>query len=71
MARRSGYSPSVWVLGSAGPCLPGGVLDADEAAKLEVLGAAEDPLSEMGRALALRESARQAFTKLDRAPPQE
>eukprot|EP00969_Alexandrium_andersonii_P114896 5081412-Alexandrium_andersonii.AAC.1 len=29
MARHSGYSPSMWVLGSAGPHLPGGLLDAD------------------------------------------
>eukprot|EP00969_Alexandrium_andersonii_P193381 8540731-Alexandrium_andersonii.AAC.1 len=59
------------VLGSAGPRLPVGLLDADEAARLEVLKAAEDPESEMGRA-------RQAFVKLDkqlalpaRPPPQE
>ena len=38
---------------------------ADEAAKLEVLEAAEDPESEMGRASAMRGNARQAFVQLD------
>ena len=65
MMRHAGYSPNMWVLGSAGPRLPGSLLDADEAARIEVQQAADDPESEMGRTLATRESARCAFVKLD------
>jgi len=65
MLRHAGYSPNMWVLGSAGPRLPGSLLDADEAARIEVQQAADDPESEMGRTLATREAARLAFVRLD------
>ena len=65
MLRHAGYSPSMWVLGSSGPRLPGSLLDADEAARIEVQQAADDPESEMGRSLAVREAARLAFVRLD------
>ena len=63
--RASGYTPNQWVLGKPEVRVPGSLLADEEAERLEVLEAAEDPTSAMARSLAMREAARVAQVKLD------
>ena len=63
--RHDGFSPSQWVLGARGVRIPGSLLQPEEAARLEVHEAAEDPGSEMARNLAIRESAKIAYARAD------
>ena len=63
--RANGYAPVQWVLGTAEVRLPGSLLQDEEAERLEVLEAANDPRSAMSRSLAIRESARVAQIRLD------
>ena len=63
--RSNGYSPVQWVLGVADQRLPGSLLDDEESQKLEVLGAAENPHSQMAKQLNIREQARVAQIRLD------
>ena len=63
--RSSGYSPNQWVLGKPEVRLPGSLLIDDEAERLEVLEAAENPDSAMAKNLGIREAARVAQIRLD------
>ena len=63
--KSSGYTPNQWVLGRPEVRLPGSLLIDEEAERLEVLEAAEDPTSAMARSLGMREAARVAQVKLD------
>ena len=60
-ARSSSYSPNSWVLGKPEIRL----LIHQEAERLEVLEAVEDPQSAMARSLGIREAARVAQVRLD------
>eukprot|EP00435_Cladocopium_sp_Y103_P037754 s1878_g10.t1 len=63
--RPTGYSPVQWVLGLSEVRIPGSLLDEDEAQRLEILEAADDPTSALARSLGIRESARVAQIRLD------
>ena len=63
--RPNGFSPSQWVLGVSEIRIPGSLLHEDEAQKLKLLEAAEDPSSSFARSLGVRESARVAQIRLD------
>lgn len=63
--RPNGYSPSQWVLGLSEVRVPGSLLDSEEAQKLEVLEAANDPSSAVAKSLGIREAARIAQIRLD------
>eukprot|EP00971_Amphidinium_carterae_P225127 4465723-Amphidinium_carterae.1 len=63
--RLHGYSPAQWVLGHRGIRIPGSLLSDEEASRLEVLQAADEPHSAVAQQMAARSAAREAFIKLD------
>ena len=65
LPRSNGFSPAQWVLGVSEIRIPGSLLQEDEAQRLELLEAANDPTSAFARSLGIRESARVAQIRLD------
>ena len=63
--RSYGYAPNQWVLGTPQVRLPGSLLQEDEAQRLEILEAAEQPESAMAKNLNIREAARVAQIQQD------
>ena len=63
--RSNGYSPNQWVLGIPEVRIPGELRIDQDAERLELLEAAEDPQSAMAKNLAIREAAKVAQIRLD------
>ncbi|OLQ14064.1 hypothetical protein AK812_SmicGene1817 [Symbiodinium microadriaticum] len=65
--RSSGYAPNQWVLGRPEIRLPGSLLQDGEKEKLEVSEGSENPDSAMAKSLGIREAARVAQVRMDKA----
>ena len=63
--RHEGYSPSQWVLGSAGIRMPRSLLVDSERERLEMLDIVDDPESAFAQNMRRRELARIAYTQMD------